>query len=86
MLISFYFSKKLIEIVDDKKLKEVSSLFHKSLPLYRTGDYAKIYNSRLYYYVSQIDLHAYIKKNSLPKTITIFDIMIILTILIIGSS
>ena len=65
MLISFYFSKKLIEIVDDKKFKEVSSLFHKSQPLYRTGDYAKIYNSRLYYYVSKIDLQACINKNNL---------------------
>ena len=82
MLISFYFSKKLIERVDDKKLKEVSLLFHKSQPLYRTGDYAKIYNSRLYYYVSKMDLHVCMNKNSLLNTLrgTIFDMMISHTI------
>merc|ERR1719511_87328 len=31
-------------------MKEVTSHFQRSQTFYRTGDYAKIYNSRLYYY------------------------------------
>ena len=84
MLISFYFPKKLIETVDEKKLKEVSSLFHNSQPLYRTGDYAKIYNSRLYYYVSMIDLHTYITENIFLRR-NIYDMMIYIQYLFIGS-
>merc|ERR1739844_535704 len=46
----FISTDKLVKTFAEKKLQDPSSHFHGSKTLYRTGDYAKIYNYRLYYY------------------------------------